>query len=224
MTDPLEYLTATRIVEAMLFASDKPLTRGDLTARLDGVACNIDDIIASLEAHYSDRGVHLRRVGADGFMFQTASDLGYLLQDQVSEEKKLSRAAIETLAVIAYRQPVTRAEIEEIRGVAMSKGTLDVLMEAGWVRVRGRRRTPGRPTTYGTTEDFLMHFSLQGLDELPGLDELKAAGLLDSVADAFDRLPATHKPNHEEERQIDIEEAIAKAHQQSQSASTAGST
>jgi segregation and condensation protein B len=118
---------------------------------------------------------------AGKWQFRTANDLAFLLRKQAVEERKLSRAAIETLAIIAYHQPVTRAEIEDIRGVMVSKGTIDALMEAGWVRIRGRRRTPGRPVTYGTTEQFLSHFGLEAIGDLPGMDELKAAGFLDAV-------------------------------------------
>jgi len=127
---------------------------------------------------YEARGVNLVRV-ANKWMFRTAGDLSFLMERTAVEQRKLSRAAMETLAIVAYHQPVTRAEIEEIRGVTVSKGTIDVLMETGWVRLRGRKRTPGRPVTYGTTEDFLLHFGLENVGDLPGLDELKAAGLLD---------------------------------------------
>ena len=132
-----------------------------------------------LQAEYASRGVHLTRV-AGKWAFRTANDLSWLLARDVVEPKKLSRAALETLAIIAYHQPVTRAEIEEIRGVQTSKGTLDVLLETGWVRPRGRRRAPGKPITYGTTETFLSHFNLDTVKDLPGLAELKGAGLLDS--------------------------------------------
>jgi segregation and condensation protein B len=132
-----------------------------------------------LRSRYSTRGVNLVRRG-ERWAFRTAEDLGFLLRREEQETRPLSRAALETLAIIAYHQPATRAEIEEVRGVATGKGTLDLLMEAGWVRMRGRRRTPGRPVTYGTTEAFLDHFSLEGLSDLPGLDELKGSGLLSS--------------------------------------------
>jgi segregation and condensation protein B len=148
-----------------------------LAARLPAEV-DIRATLAALQAEYSSRGVNLVRV-AGKWAFRTASDLSWLLTQEAVVPKKLSRAAIETLAVIAYHQPVTRVEIEEIRGVAMSKGTLDVLMETGWIRPRGRRKTPGRPITYGTTEAFLSHFGLESLSDLPGLEELQGSGLLD---------------------------------------------
>jgi segregation and condensation protein B len=135
-------------------------------------------VMAELQRVYSSRGVNLVRV-ARKWTFRTAADLSWLLSREDKEQKRLSRAAIETLAIVAYHQPVTRADIEEIRGVAVSKGALDVLMETGWVRMRGRRKAPGRPITYGTTLDFLVHFGLESIGDLPGLDELKGAGLFD---------------------------------------------
>ncbi|MCW5750264.1 MAG: SMC-Scp complex subunit ScpB [Alphaproteobacteria bacterium] len=171
-----------RMAEALLFAAVEPLDEATLQARLPEGA-DIAAILAALAAHYAERGVHLMR--ADGrYSFATAPDLGHLLQEHRQVPRKLSRAAVETLAIIAYHQPVTRAEIEEVRGVAISKGTLDVLLEAGWVRMRGRRRTPGRPVTYGTTNEFLVHFGLESLQDLPGIEELKAAGLLDAAVRA----------------------------------------
>src|SRR5262249_42457301 len=134
--------------------------------------------LKALQAEYASRGVNLVRVG-NKWTFRTASDLSWLLTKEAVVQRKLSRAAIETLAVIAYHQPVTRVEVEEIRGVVMSKGTFDVLMETGWIRPRGRRKTPGRPITYGTTEEFLAQFSLEALSDLPGLEELKGSGMLD---------------------------------------------
>ncbi|MFQ5534760.1 MAG: SMC-Scp complex subunit ScpB [Sphingomonadales bacterium] len=175
MTDRLEHL---RMVEALLFASPEPVDAPSLAERLpDGV--NIPDLLDELKEAYAGRGVNLVCAGQK-WMFRTAPDLGFLLQKEVEEQRRLSRAAIETLAIIAYHQPVTRAEIEAIRGVGLSKGTLDLLLETGWVRPLGRRRSPGRPATYGTSQDFLTHFGLESLDALPGLEELKAAGLLDS--------------------------------------------
>jgi len=147
----------------------------------DGMDCNA--LLARMEAEYAHRGVTLVRV-ADKWRLQTAPDLSAILVDEREEPRKLSNAALETLSIIAYHQPVTRAEIEEVRGVAVSRGTLDLLMELGWVGLRGRRRTPGRPVTWGTTDDFLAHFALERIEDLPGKDELKAAGLLDS------RIPA----------------------------------
>lgn len=168
---------AMRIAEALLFAATEPLEESEIARRMpDGV--DLADVLGRLRADYSGRGINLVRVGKK-WLFRTASDLGWLLSRGEVEPKKLSRAALETLAIVAYHQPVTRAEIEDIRGVAISKGTMDVLIETGWVRLRGRRRAPGRPVTYGTTEDFLLHFGLEAIADLPGLDELKGAGLFD---------------------------------------------
>jgi segregation and condensation protein B len=167
-----------RILEALLFAASEPLAEAYLATHLkseDDVAALLDE----LKGFYASRGVNLVRV-AGKWAFRTAEDLSYLLERHATEQRRLSKAAMETLAIIAYHQPVTRAEIEEIRGVAVSPGTLDVLMEVGWVRLRGRRRAPGRPITYGTTEEFLDHFGLDAIKDLPGLAELKGAGLLDS--------------------------------------------
>ena len=169
---------ALRVAEALLFAATGPLAAEEIAPHLPEGA-DVAQVLAELEAVYAHRGVTLVRV-AGKWMFRTAPDLGHLLRQDREEPRKLSRAALETLAIIAYHQPVTRAEIEQIRGVATSRGTLDVLIEAGWVRSRGRRRTPGRPGTWGVTEAFLAHFGLASIDDLPGLDELKAAGLLDS--------------------------------------------
>jgi segregation and condensation protein B len=168
---------AVRIAEALLFAAREPLSQEAIAAALPAGAA-VAEVLEHLEAHYAARGVNLIRV-AGGWTFRTAPDLGFLMRRDVEEPRKLSRAAIETLAIVAYHQPVTRAEIEEIRGVATAKGTLDVLLESGWVRMRGRRRTPGRPITFGTTEAFLSHFGLGSVGDLPGLDELSAAGLFD---------------------------------------------
>ncbi|ODT72499.1 MAG: SMC-Scp complex subunit ScpB [Pelagibacterium sp. SCN 63-23] len=165
-----------RILEALLFASAEPLRAADMAPYL-GEGVDIKALLTVLQGQYADRGVNLVRRG-EGWAFRTAEDLGFLLRREEQETRPLSRAALETLSIIAYHQPATRAEIEEVRGVATGKGTLDLLMEAGWVRMRGRRRTPGRPVTYGTTDAFLDHFGLEGLTDLPGLDELKGAGLL----------------------------------------------
>jgi segregation and condensation protein B len=166
-----------RLLEALLFAASEPLDEATLARRLpDGV--EVKDALARLKAEYATRGVNLVRIGRK-WTFRTASDLSWLLTRQTVETRKLSRAAIETLAIVAYHQPVTRAEIEEIRGVATAAGTLDVLLRTGWIRPRGRRKAPGRPITYGTTEDFLSHFGLEAVGDLPGLDELKGAGLLE---------------------------------------------
>jgi segregation and condensation protein B len=167
-----------RLLEAMLFATAVPLDEKTLGSRLpEGV--DLKASLYALQAEYSTRGVNLVRI-ASKWTFRTAGDLSWLLTKEATVPKKLSRAAIETLAVIAYHQPVTRAEVEEIRGVVMSKGTIDVLMETGWIKPRGRRKVPGRPITYGTTEDFLSHFGLEELGSLPGLEELKGSGLLDN--------------------------------------------
>jgi segregation and condensation protein B len=171
-----------RIIEALLFASSEPLSAAQMAPYL-GDGANVRELIKELALQYADRGVKLVRRG-DRWAFRTAEDLGFLLRREEQETRPLSRASLETLAIIAYHQPATRAEIEEVRGVATGKGTLDLLMEAGWVRMRGRRRTPGRPVTYGTTDGFLDHFGLESLSDLPGLDELKGSGLLSS------RLPA----------------------------------
>jgi segregation and condensation protein B len=168
---------ATRIAEALLFASAEPLSVQDLTGRLPEGA-DVERILEDLAGYYAPRGVNLVRV-AGKWAFRTASDLSFVLSRDVVEQRKLSRAAMETLAIVAYHQPVTRAEIEEIRGVATSKGTLDTLLETGWIRLRGRRKAPGRPVTYGTTAGFLEHFGLDAIDDLPGLEELKGAGFLE---------------------------------------------
>jgi segregation and condensation protein B len=168
---------AMRIAEALLFASAEPLSSEDLKGRLPEGA-DIDAILQDLATLYAGRGVNLVRV-AGRWAFRTASDLSFVLARDVVEQKKLSRAAMETLAIVAYHQPVTRAEIEEIRGVATSKGTLDLLLETGWIRLRGRRRVPGRPVTYGTSPAFLEHFGLDTIEDLPGLEELKGAGFIE---------------------------------------------
>ena len=172
-----DHAEAMRLAEALLFASAEPMSQDEVAARLP-MGADVAAILADLASFYAGRGVNLVRV-AGRWSFRTASDLAYMLQRDAAEPKKLSRAALETLAIIAYHQPVTRAEIEEIRGVATSKGTLDTLLETGWIRLRARRRTPGRPVTYGTTPGFLDHFGLDAIADLPGLDELKGAGLLE---------------------------------------------
>lgn len=165
-----------RIAEAIIFASAEPVSTKALAERLPE-GSNVERVLEELRQHYSMRGVNLLRVG-DAWAFRTAGDLAFLMNRDAVQQKKLSRAALEVLSIIAYHQPVTRAEIEEVRGVETSKGTLDTLLETGWVRMRGRRRTPGRPVTYGTTERFLDHFGLEDIRDLPGADELKGAGLL----------------------------------------------
>ena len=193
-----------RIVEALLFAAAEPVGEQVLAQSLPPEA-EIGALLAELQQHYQGRGVNLVKV-AGKWQFRTAKDLAFLLHKHAVEERRLSRAAIETLAIIAYHQPVTRAEIEDIRGVMVSKGTVDALMEVGWVRIRGRRRTPGRPVTYGTTEAFLVHFGLENVGDLPGMDELKAAGFLDaappsgfSVPQPMDALAADEDPYEGEE-------------------------
>jgi len=167
-----------RLLEALLFAASEPLDQAALAKRMpDGV--DIKVALAQLQVDYASRGVNLVRV-ANKWTFRTAGDLSWLMTKEITETRRLSRAAIEVLSIIAYHQPVTRAEIEEIRGVVTSKGTLDVLLETGWIKPRGRRKTPGRPLTFGTTETFLSQFSLEVLGDLPGLEELKGTGLLDS--------------------------------------------
>ena len=166
-----------RLLEALLFAAAVPLDEKTLGARLPEDV-DLKASLRALQAEYSTRGVNLVRIN-NKWTFRTAGDLSWLLTKEAVVPKKLSRAATETLAVIAYHQPVTRVEVEEIRGVVMSKGTIDVLMETGWIRPRGRRKAPGRPITYGTTEAFLSHFGLEALGDLPGLEELKGSGLLD---------------------------------------------
>ncbi len=192
-----------RLLEAMLFASAAPLDEKELSARLpQGV--DVRAALARLQEDYATRGVNLVRIGGK-WTFRTAGDLSWLLSKEIAETRKLSRAAIETLAIIAYHQPVTRAEIEDIRGVSTSKGSVDVLLETGWIRPRGRRKAPGRPVTYGTTEAFLSHFGLDALGDLPGLDELKGSGLLDGrLPPGFSvPIPSDDPVLHEDEDPLD---------------------
>jgi segregation and condensation protein B len=168
---------AARIAEAVVFAAAAPVKSADIAAQLPQGSPPVEDVMAEVAALYEGRGVALQKIG-DAWSFRTAADLAFLVLREKEEPRKLSRAALETLAIIAYHQPVTRAEMEDIRGVATSKGMLDILLEIGWVRMRGRRRTPGRPVTYGTTEAFLSHFNLEALADLPGIEELKAAGFV----------------------------------------------
>ena len=166
-----------RLLESLLFASENPIPEKVIADRLpEGV--DIQTLLGKLAATYKNRGVNLVKAGKN-WAFRTAPDIRAQLVVEKEMNRKLSRAAVETLAIVAYHQPITRAEIEEIRGVSVSRGTLDVLLEASWIRPRGRRRTPGRPVTWGTTESFLDHFGLENLDDLPGLDDLKASGLMD---------------------------------------------
>ncbi|MCH8187298.1 MAG: SMC-Scp complex subunit ScpB [Proteobacteria bacterium] len=187
MSDTAQHL---RMAEALLFAADEPLDNKSLAARLPEGA-DVPALMKELSERYQGRGVTLVKV-AGKWAFRTAPDLAFLLEKERTVTRRLSKAAVETLAIVAYHQPVTRAEIEEIRGVGISRGTLDMLMEVGWVRLRGRRRTPGRPVTYGTTEDFLDHFGLEGLDDLPGVEELKKSGLLRAEP------PTSLFPSHDE--------------------------
>ncbi|NQW09041.1 MAG: SMC-Scp complex subunit ScpB [Alphaproteobacteria bacterium] len=166
-----------RFVEALLFASAEPLDEAELRRRVPE-EIDLAALLADLGASYEGRGVTLSRSGTR-WAFRTAADLGAMLRIEQTVQRKLSRAAIETLAIIAYHQPITRTEVEEIRGVALSRGTLDILLEAGWIKPRGRRDTPGRPLQWGSTPGFLDHFGLTDIKDLPGLDELKAAGLLE---------------------------------------------
>ncbi|MEK9945067.1 MAG: SMC-Scp complex subunit ScpB [Alphaproteobacteria bacterium] len=196
-----------RMAEALLFAAVEPLDEASLVARLpDGT--DVAALMADLTEIYAERGIVLKQV-AGGWAFRTAPDLAFLMEREKTVQRRLSRAAVETLSIIAYHQPITRAEIEEVRGVGLSKGTLDVLMESGWVRLRGRKPTPGRPLTYGTTQEFLEHFGLSDLDDLPGVDELKAAGLLSAeppeelVRDAEEQAAASRG----EKQQAEDEEA-----------------
>jgi segregation and condensation protein B len=166
-----------RMAEAMLFAAAEPLDEATLAARLPEGA-DVPAVLAQLVADYAERGVGLVHTGA-GWSFRTAPDLAPLLRREMVERRKLSRVALETLAIVAYHQPVTRAEIEAVRGVSVARGTLELLLETGWIRLRGRRKAPGRPVTFGTTPAFLDHFGLEAVSDLPGMTELKAAGLLD---------------------------------------------
>ena len=192
-----------RMLEALLFAATEPLDEASIAARLPDGA-EVRQLIAELETAYCNRGVNLVCV-AEKWQLRTAPDLRYLLESHRQETRRLSKAALETLAIIAYHQPITRAEIEEVRGVSLSKGTLDLLMEIGWVRMRGRKKTPGRPVTYGTTDAFLAHFGLEDLKALPGLEELKAAGLLEAVPPA----PLMPKPGGDEFEEDASEEDVA---------------
>ncbi|HEY2243189.1 MAG TPA: SMC-Scp complex subunit ScpB [Xanthobacteraceae bacterium] len=176
-----------RILEALLFAAETPLDEKVLASRLPA-GIDVHALLQQLQREYAPRGVNLVRIGGK-WTLRTATDLAWLLTHESVVTRKLSRAAIETLAIVAYHQPVTRAEVEEIRGVSTSKGTLDVLLETGWIRLRGRRKAPGRPVTYGTSEAFLSHFGLDALNDLPWLDELKGAGLVDATMPADFAVP-----------------------------------
>ncbi|MBT4220282.1 MAG: SMC-Scp complex subunit ScpB [Rhodospirillaceae bacterium] len=188
-----------KLIEAYLFSSEGPVAEKSLAHRLPE-GTDIEPLMVQLQEHYADRGINLVKAGGS-WAFRTAPDMTTLLNREIDVQRKLGRATIETLAIIAYHQPVTRGEIEEIRGVSLSKGTLDTLFEEGWVRPRGRRKTPGRPTTWGTTDVFLDHFGLESIKDLPGTDELKAAGLLDKrpAIDAY-RVSGTVAATADEER------------------------
>jgi segregation and condensation protein B len=177
-----EWQQNLRMAEALLFAAPEPLSVAEIAARLPE-GSDVPALLRELQQHYAGRGVNLVQT-AGKWTFRTAGDLSFLLSREAVEQRRMSRAALETLAIIAYHQPVTRADIEAVRGVMTGRGTLDVLLETGWIRMRGRRRAPGRPVTYGTTEAFLSHFGLDTLTDLPGVDELRAAGLLDNRAPA----------------------------------------
>lgn len=196
-----------RAVEACLFAAEEPMTREQISAHLGDA--DVKDALAALQDHYAGRGIHLVERGKR-WLFQTAPDLAHILRRERDQLRRLSRAATEVLAIIAYHEPVSRAEIEAIRGVQTSGGTLDVLMEAGWVRAAGRREVPGRPVIYATTPEFLAHFGLESRKDLPGLAELKASGLLDPVDDAYEDLmeqkavePADEDGEHQDEAEDD---------------------
>jgi len=199
-----------RLLEALLFASHQPLDERDLNDKLPDDA-NVPALLEELQRQYAGRGVNLVRRDAK-WAFRTAPDLAGQLTIEQTQTRRLSRAAIEVLAIIAYNQPITRAEIEEVRGVALSKGTLDLLFEAGWIRPRGRRRTPGKPLQWGTSDGFLDHFGLESLEDLPNLKELKAAGLLDTrpAADAYgnravdDLAPVDTAEDEDDEPELDL--------------------
>lgn len=193
-----------RLLEALLFAAVEPIDVETLRERMPEEA-DVGALLARLARDYSGRGVNLVRV-AKRWRFQTAPDLESHLVDIKEAPRKLSKAALETLAIIAYHQPVTRAEIEDVRGVAVSKGTVDVLMELGWIRLRGRRRTPGRPVTYGTTENFLSHFNLETIGDLPGRDDLKSAGLLDPRLPKDFEMPEPIMPDDLTDNEVALEE------------------
>ncbi len=192
-----------RVVEAMLFAATEPLSLQKLAAFLPE-GCDVQSLLDDLQANYANRGVNLVQV-AGAYMLRTSSDVAFVLRRETVQQKKLTRAGLETLSIVAYHQPVTRADIEDVRGVAISKGTLDTLLDIGWVRMRGRRKTPGRPVTYGTTDQFLRHFGLNEITDLPGLQELKAAGLLEgNLPPGFDMpLPRMSDDLAEDEDPLD---------------------
>ncbi len=193
-----------RAVEATLFASEEPMSVDALAGHLGGLeTSSVRDALLELQAHYEGRGIQLVERGKR-WHFETAHDLAHLLRREREQVRRLSRAATEVLAIVAYHEPVSRAEIEAIRGVQTAKGTLDVLMEAGWIKLAGRREVPGRPVIYATTPEFLDHFGLSSRRDLPGIDELKAAGLLDPVEDAYDAMQ--EEADTEEQNSDDVDE------------------
>ncbi len=196
---------ALRAVEAVLFAAEEPMAAAEIVLHV-GARIDVGAALAELQAHYAGRGVELVERGGR-WHFQTAADLAHILRREREESRRLSRAAVETLAIVAYHEPVSRAEIEAIRGVQISKGTLDVLMEAGWIRPAGRREGPGRPLTYATTPDFLSHFGLASRRDLPGIDDLKAAGLLDPIDAALEQLVLERDEVDADELESDSEPA-----------------
>ena len=200
-----EVADSVRAVEACLFAAEEPMSAADIALHV-GSSLDVAAALAELQSHYAGRGVELVERGGR-WHFQTAADLAHILRREREESRRLSRAAVETLAIIAYHEPVSRAEIEAIRGVQISKGTLDVLMEAGWVRPAGRREGPGRPLIYATTADFLTHFGLASRRDLPGVDDLKAAGLLDPIDAALEQLALDRDETQEDELESDGEDA-----------------
>ncbi|WP_245418389.1 MULTISPECIES: SMC-Scp complex subunit ScpB [Cohaesibacter] len=202
-------LQLKRMLEALLFASVEPMSIGEIALRMPD---NLDvrSLLRQVQQDYAERGVNLIEVEGK-WLFRTAKDLGFLMQAESIEPRKLSRAALETLAIIAYHQPVTRAEIEQIRGVSTVRGTLDVLLQTEWIRVRGRRKSPGRPVTFGTSDRFLVHFDLTTIQDLPGLEELKGAGMIDSaLPPAFSMpTPDDNEDLAEDEDPLDADEAEA---------------
>jgi segregation and condensation protein B len=200
----MDHFLQLRILEAMLFAAAEPVDERVLRDRMPEGA-DVKGLLEELRGLYANRGIHLLSIGK-GWAFRTAEDLAPYLRVENVVSRRMSRAAVETLAIIAYHQPITRAEIEEMRGVALSRGTLDLLLEVGWIRPRGRRRTAGRPVTWGTSESFLDHFGLESVDTLPGVEELKAAGLLDRKP-GFGPLSALREqPTAEEEDEAELTE------------------
>lgn len=197
--------TSVRLVEAVLFAAEEPMSIAEI-ARAAGIEDSVVPHLAVLTDHYAGRGIELVERGGRWHL-QTASDLAHILRREREEPRKLSRAAVETLAIIAYHEPVSRAEIEAIRGVQVAKGTLDVLMEAGWIRPAGRREVPGRPLIYTTTADFLSHFGLASRRDLPGIDDLRAAGLLDPVDMAMEAMGMTDEAEEQSALENDEDEA-----------------